>query len=244
MTGPEVAALTASAFSVALAIFAIGLSLAFFFKASSLTERANDAATRIELSVNQLNSVFDAFRTETFTMMSDTLRDFRTYALTPTRPDSDDVEKLTAQRIREVTSTFDRELADVLARQELADQATKTLGTEVYDLFKRAMEESQAVRTETTKLVTREWITRRLSTGQALSVAQIEREIKHGDTPFTWTDAFNAIFDMWYEGVLIVDPPPYESGGQRAIVHGSLLRTAAAHQNEQNLAHPEPRGAP
>jgi hypothetical protein len=111
----ETVSLVASAVSVALAIFAIWLSMHFQRQANESATRIDDAARSIGATVERLENLFNRLYTDTFGMMKDTVADMRKHAWRDEPPVS--VETLTEAvgNAQEKVEAVKRDVEDKIA---------------------------------------------------------------------------------------------------------------------------------
>ena len=164
MTGCELLSLTASIASLILAIIAIWLSLVFYRMSSQLSESTKEASKGIGSSVERLEELFDKLYADTFSMMKDTVSDMRKHIWPDeARPEEridEEADKKAEQKIRSLTDEVQRQLSEVLKRQELTDDRVTTVTHELGSLVEKAISQSRKVEVEARDETIREHILR------------------------------------------------------------------------------------
>ncbi len=115
----EIAALIAAIVSIAIAGFAVWLSITFYRMSNEVSTGIKDASRGIASSVEKLEQLFNTFYSDTFSMVKDTFSDMRKHAW----PDSDkkvDVESMIEEKMSPELDSLKTEMStsisDIVAK--------------------------------------------------------------------------------------------------------------------------------
>ena len=144
----EIVSIVASIVSVAIAGFAIWLSVTFFKMSTKTSTHIDEAATVIASGVNKLEKLFDRLYADTFSIMKDTVSDMRKHIWTekgPTEDVSEIAEKKANEKIKEFRKEIKSELSTMLT--QLGKTDTKLTGVEdnIEKLIDRVIKQSRRV---------------------------------------------------------------------------------------------------
>lgn len=173
MSNIELLAFVASISSLILAIGAIWLSIVFFKMSNEASQSTTEAAKGIDASVQRLENLFDKLYSDTFSMMKDTVSDMRKHIWSG--DDSNDnveenskntileeADKKAEEKIQEIKSAFDKQLNDILHKQEIADGKVSDIGSELEGLLENAIQTSRMVESEAREETVRQHILKEL----------------------------------------------------------------------------------
>lgn len=173
MSNIELLALVASVSSLILAVGAIWLSIVFFKMSNEASQATTKAAEGIDASVQRLENLFDKLYSDTFSMMKDTVSDMRKHIWNG--DDSNDnveednkntileeADRKAEEKIQEIKSAFDKQLNDILHKQEIADGKVSDIGSELEGLLENAIQTSRMVESEAREETVRQHILKEL----------------------------------------------------------------------------------
>jgi cell division septum initiation protein DivIVA len=158
MTGVEMVSLIASIASLILAVGAIWLSIVFFKMSNEASKATTEAAKGIDASVKRLENLFDKLYSDTFSMMKDTVSDMRKHiwsgeenGVSGENDKSDileEADKKAEEKVQEIKSSLDKQLGEILKRQQIADGKVSGIGKELESLLENAIQTSRMVESE------------------------------------------------------------------------------------------------
>src|SRR5690606_40579380 len=137
-SGIEIVGLIASITSLVLAVGAIWLSIVFFKMSNEASKATTEAAKGIDASVKRLENLFDKLYSDTFSMMKDTVSDMRKHIWSGdgsgTENKSDileEADRKAEEKVQEIKSALDKQLSEILERQQIADGKVSGIGKEL-----------------------------------------------------------------------------------------------------------------
>lgn len=158
LTGIELVAFIASIASLILAVGAIWLSIVFFRMSNEASKATTEAAKGIDASVQRLEKLFDKLYSDTFSMMKETVSDMRKH-IWNVEDESvsseeernkilEEADRKADEKVSEIKSALDKQLNEILARQEVADGKVSGIGKELESLLENAIQTSRMVESE------------------------------------------------------------------------------------------------
>ena len=155
MSGIEIISLIASIASLILAIGAIWLSVVFFKMSNEASKATTEAAKGIDSSIKRLENLFDKLYSDTFSMMKDTVSDMRKHIWSgdETEPDNkndilEEAEKKAEEKVQSIKSSLERQLNEILQKQQIADGKVSGIGKELENLLENAIQTTRMVDSE------------------------------------------------------------------------------------------------
>lgn len=152
----EIVSIVASIVSVAIAGFAIWLSVTFFGMSTKTSAHIDEAARAIASGVDKLEKLFDRFYTDTFSMMKDTVSDMRRHIWPekgPTEDVSETAEEKANEKIKEFRKEIKAELSTMFTQLGKTDTKLSEVEHSFQGLIDRVINQSRRVekdaRTET-----------------------------------------------------------------------------------------------
>lgn len=139
-------ALVASITSLALAVIAIWLSFKFFKLSNETSEKANEASMRVMYSVKELEKLYGLLRTESFSIVRETVSDIRKYVWRkePNEIDSE-LEIKTEERINALKNDLTGQLSTLLTKQNNAGNKINDLESALSSLLETAVTETKNI---------------------------------------------------------------------------------------------------
>jgi len=200
-----IGSLVASAVSVCIGLLAIGLSVVFYRMSSQLSQNTREAAKDISASLVQLEKIFDMLYSDTFSMMKDTVSDMRRHIWSKiTEEDSqidEEAEKRADERISELREGFDKELAQILEKQNLTDEKIEHTEEQLRSVLDRAISETRRIETEVRPSEIRPNIIR-IIRAESEPLAAVELTMKLERLGYELRDILPEISIMKEEGIL------------------------------------------
>ncbi len=155
MDTPDIIAVVASLFSIAVAVLAIWLAIVFYRMSSQFSESAREADRRITTSVERLEKLFDSLYGDSFSLLRDTVSDMRKHLWPTEQTDSYDIEaeieKKSESKMKELRERTDLELSELLQRQTQTDSHLESLSADIQQLISKAINESKVVEEQARK---------------------------------------------------------------------------------------------
>jgi len=158
MSGIEIISLIASIASLILAVGAIWLSIVFFKMSNEASKATTEAAKGIDASVKRLENLFDKLYSDTFSMMKDTVSDMRKHIWSGEETSAgnnserneilEEADKKADEKVAEIKSAMDRQLAEILTRQKASDGKVSDIDSEIKKLLDHAIQTSRLVDSE------------------------------------------------------------------------------------------------
>lgn len=212
MDTPDIIAVVASLFSIAVAVLAIWLAIVFYRMSSQFSESAREADRRITTSVERLEKLFDSLYSDTFSLMRDTVSDMRKHIWPTEQTDSYDIEaeieKKTESKMKELRERLDLELSELLQGQAQKAQTdshlVSSLPSDIQQIMSEALSESSVVVVEAREEVIRELI---LSVLKAKEGGLMPADELLAGIPFP--HFYTEIEKMRDEGILLYDDSDY-----------------------------------
>jgi uncharacterized membrane protein len=157
MSGVELVGLIASIASLILAVGAIWLSIVFFKMSNEASKATTEAAKGIDASVKRLENLFDKLYSDTFSMMKDTVSDMRKHIWNGEGSDNvnenksdilEEADRKAEEKVQEIKSALDKQLNEILERQQIADGKVSGIGKELEMLLDNAIQTSRMIESE------------------------------------------------------------------------------------------------
>jgi len=157
MSGVELVGLIASIASLILAVGAIWLSIVFFRMSNEASKATTEAAKGIDASVKRLENLFDKLYSDTFSMMKDTVSDMRKHIWSGEGSDNvnenkndilEEADRKAEEKVQEIKSALDKQLNEILERQQIADGKVSGIGKELEMLLDNAIQTSRMIESE------------------------------------------------------------------------------------------------
>jgi uncharacterized membrane protein len=157
MSGIELVGLIASIASLILAVGAIWLSIVFFKMSNEASQATTEAAKGIDASVKRLENLFDKLYSDTFSMMKDTVSDMRKHIWNGDDSDNvnenkndilEEADKKAEEKVQEIKSALDKQLNEILKKQQIADGKVSGIGKELEVLLDNAIQTSRMIESE------------------------------------------------------------------------------------------------
>lgn len=157
MSGVELIGLIASIASLILAVGAIWLSIVFFKMSNEASKATTEAAKGIDASVKRLENLFDKLYSDTFSMMKDTVSDMRKHIWNGEGSDNanenksdilEEADRKAEEKVQEIKSALDKQLNEILKRQQIADGKVSGIGKELEILLDNAIQTSRMIESE------------------------------------------------------------------------------------------------
>src|SRR5690606_30128293 len=154
-SGIEIVGLIASITSLVLAVGAIWLSIVFFKMSNEASKATTEAAKGIDASVKRLENLFDKLYSDTFSMMKDTVSDMRKHIWSGegsgTENKSDileEADRKAEEKVQEIKSALDKQLNEILEKQQIVDGRVSGIGKELEGLLDNAIQTSRMIEIE------------------------------------------------------------------------------------------------
>ncbi|MCH7959122.1 MAG: hypothetical protein IID08_03255 [Candidatus Hydrogenedentes bacterium] len=168
MNAIEIASFAAAIASLVLAVTAILLSVFFYRMTAQLSESTKEAAKDIGSGVNRLEKLFDKLYADTFSIMKDTVTDMRKHIWPETSGSENKVvqeaEQIADDKVKALKNNLDKELSDLLKRQQVADETMSSMRLELKSVMDRVISESRQLENEAREETIRTHILRTIQT--------------------------------------------------------------------------------
>jgi len=144
----EIVSIVASIVSVAIAGFAIWLSVTFFRMSTKTSAHIDEAARAIASGVDKLEKLFDRLYADTFSMMRDTVSDMRKHIWPETGP-TEDISEIAEEKangkIKEFRKEIKSELSTMLTKLGRTDTKLSGVEDNIEKLIDRVIKQSRRV---------------------------------------------------------------------------------------------------
>lgn len=153
----EIVGLIASITSLVLAVGAIWLSIVFFKMSNEASKATTEAAKGIDASVKRLENLFDKLYSDTFSMMKDTVSDMRKHIWSGdgvgdrsgNKSDIlEEADRKAEEKVQEIKSALDKQLNEILEKQQIVDGRVSGIGKELEGLLDNAIQTSRMIEIE------------------------------------------------------------------------------------------------
>ena len=157
MSGIELVGLVASIASLILAVGAIWLSIVFFKMSNEASKATTEAAKGIDASVKRLENLFDKLYSDTFSMMKDTVSDMRKHIWSGEGTEDikdnkndilEEADRKAEEKVQEIKSALDKQLSEILKKQQISDGKVSGIGKELEMLLDSAIQTSRMIESE------------------------------------------------------------------------------------------------
>lgn len=212
----EIVSIVASIVSVAIAGFAIWLSVTFFRMSTKTSAHINEAAKGIASGVDKLEKLFDRLYADTFSMMRDTVSDMRKH-IWPEKEPTEDVSEIAEEKANEKIKEFRKEIKSELSAMlaKLGRTDTKLTGAEdnIQRLIDRVIKQSRRVEKDALTETLRDEILEKLPI-----LSSPKRDIITADTvvgsirgEFNVSEILKQLIQLQKEGIIKLPPDVREA---------------------------------
>jgi hypothetical protein len=169
--------------SLILVIIAIYLSVVFYKMSNIASAATTEASKGIAASVERLEKLFDKLYADTFSIMRDTVTDMRKHIWPADGAEQngikEEAEKKADAKFTELKSSMEKQISDMLSKQNLADAKMRMLKTEMNNMLNKVIVKSREVEAEAREETLRESIIKIISSypDRQLPISRILAEL-------------------------------------------------------------------
>lgn len=218
----EIVSIVASIVSVAIAGFAIWLSVTFFRMSTKTSAHIDEAARAIASGVDKLEKLFDRLYADTFSMMRDTVSDMRKHIWPETGP-TEDVSEIAEEKangkIKEFRKEIKSELSTMLTKLGRTDTKLSGVEDNIERLIDRVIKQSRRVEKDALTETLRDQMLEKLRilSGERDTI-DVETVLRSLRGKFSFSDILKGLIQLQKENIIKLPPHVRETSDLKPLM--------------------------